>query len=123
MIVDYRKFISALLTAALSAVAAQTIGGHITQVGWVNVGVAVATAALVVLSPNIPGSAPYTKALVAGIGAGLALFASIVGAGSLASVTPAEWTQVGLAVLNTVAVTFVRNGSVPAPAVRPAVRS
>jgi hypothetical protein len=116
-VTQYSKFFTALLAAAVSALAAQLVGGHITQVGLVNVALAVVTAALVFVSPNVPELAPYTKALVAGLGAGAALLATLIGAGSLSAVTPAEWTQIGVAVLNTAAVYFVKNGP-PAAASR-----
>lgn len=117
----YSKFLSALAAAAISALAAQVIGGHVTQVGLVNVALAVVTAALVYVSPNVPGLAPYSKALVAGLGAGAQVLATIIGAGSLAALTPSELAQIGIAVVNVAVVYFVRN-SPPLPAPAPARR-
>jgi hypothetical protein len=119
----YSKLFTALSSAAISALALQLIGGSLTQVGLVNVAIAVVGAAAVYFSPNVPGRAPYSKAIMAGLAAGATLLATLIGAGSLMAVTPAEWSQVGLAVLNTAVVWFVKNSPMPAAARRKAMEA
>lgn len=91
---QYRKALVALLSAILTGVgAAVTDDGLINATEWVNVAIVAVGALHVYVSPNVPG-AGTTKAIVAGLSAGLVLLVNLVSE----SVTPTEWVQLAVAV-------------------------
>ncbi len=117
----YNKLGAAVMAAIASALVAQFVGGHMTQVGFVNVGLAGLSAVAVWAAVNHPVLSPYSKAIMAGLFAGAALLNTLVGAGSLAAVTGSEWAQVGIAVASAAAVYMVANATGAAPVARASV--
>jgi hypothetical protein len=85
----YAKSLLAVLVTAISAIVAAMTDGVVSNVEWINVGIAGAGAAAVFAAPNVPGSR-YTKAVLAVITAVLTFFVTAVTDG----VSSAEWLQV-----------------------------
>ncbi len=103
----YWKSVVAVIVAVLSAVGAALTGDEtISNNEWVNVAIAGVTAAAVFAAPNVPG-ARYTKAILAVLGAGLAVLASAI----LGGVTYTEWIQIILAGAGAVGV-YAKSNSV-----------
>jgi len=85
----YAKSLLAVLVTAITAIVAALTDNVITNVEWINVGIAAAGAAAVFAAPNVPG-ARYTKAVLAVITAVLTFFVTAVTDG----ISAAEWMQV-----------------------------
>jgi hypothetical protein len=85
----YAKSLLAVLVAGIYAIVAALTDNTITNVEWINVGIAVAGAAAVFTAPNVPG-AKTTKFVLAVITAVLTFFTTAVADG----VTTSEWLQV-----------------------------
>lgn len=109
---NYSKLFAAVVAAGLSALVGYLTDGVITNIEWINVGIAVATAAAVFTAPNVPGAA-YTKSILAVILAVLTFFVTAV----TDSITTAEWLQVGVIVLGALGVYAVPNTGSRASAV------
>jgi len=91
--------------------------GHITTAGLLNVAIIGVGALMVFAAPNVPG-AMYTKFFLQALAAALAVLVTFVGAGSLTSITPAEWLQVIIAAGTAVGVFAFPNAPLPAAAAR-----
>jgi len=100
----YAKSLLAVLVTAISAVVAAMTDGVISNVEWINVGIAAAGAAAVFAAPNVPG-AKYTKGVLAIIMAVLTFFVSAVTDG----VSSAEWLQALVIAAGAVGVIAVPN--------------
>lgn len=86
----YWKAVVAVIVTILSAVGAALTGDEVISANeWVNIAIAGVTAAGVFAAPNVPG-ARYTKAVLAVLGAGLAVMASAI----IGGVTYTEWIQI-----------------------------
>ncbi|MET9262424.1 hypothetical protein [Amycolatopsis sp. NPDC004079] len=101
---QYAKAAAAVLAAGASAALAALTGDQtISPLEWVNILIAIATAAAVFTAPNVPG-ASVTKAALAAIMTGLTAAANIVAADSSTS-----WWQLLSAFGGAVLVYAVRN--------------
>ncbi|MBB1153534.1 hypothetical protein [Amycolatopsis dendrobii] len=101
---NYAKAAVAVLAAGASAALAALTGDQtISTLEWVNILIAIATAASVFTAPNVPG-ASVTKAALAAIMTGLTACANLVGANSSTS-----WWQLFSAFLGAALVYAVRN--------------
>lgn len=90
------KFINAILmvvAAGVSIAVAAVSDGQVTQVEGLNIATVVFGAIAVYLAPLVP-DAQYVKWGIAGLTAGLSALVTVIGAGGVQGVTPAEWTQV-----------------------------
>lgn len=92
----YRKFVAAVLGAVVMAIAGFWTDGQITASEWINVAIGGVAAAQVYIAANLAGDpmARYTKSIIAGLAAGLALLTSLITSG----ISAQEWLQVGIAV-------------------------
>src|SRR6478609_5766496 len=89
----YWKSVVAVIVAILSAALAALTGDNtISSTEWVNVAIAGVTAAAVFAAPNVPG-ARYTKAILAVLGAALAVLASVI----IGGLTQTELLQIVVA--------------------------
>ena len=89
----YWKAVLAVVVTVLSAVGAALTGDEtISNNEWGNIAIAGVTAAGVFAAPNVPG-ARYTKAVLAVLGAALAVMASAI----IGGITYTEWIQIVLA--------------------------
>lgn len=89
----YWKAVVAVIVTVLSAIGAALTGDEvISNPEWVNVAIAGVTAAAVFAAPNVPG-ARYTKAILAVLGAALAVMASAI----IGGITYTEWIQIIIA--------------------------
>jgi hypothetical protein len=100
----YAKSLLAVLVTAITAIVAAMTDNVITDVEWINVGLAAAGAAAVFAAPNVPG-ARYTKGILAVITAVLTFFVGAVTDG----VSTAEWLQVLVIAAGAVGVIAVPN--------------
>jgi hypothetical protein len=101
---NYAKSLLAVLATAVTAIVAAMTDNTITDVEWINVGIAAAGAAAVFAAPNVPG-ARFTKFILSAITAILVFFASAVTDG----VSGAEWLQALIVALGAVGVYAVPN--------------
>lgn len=102
----YWKAVVAVLVTVLSAIGAALTGDEtISNPEWVNVAIAGVTAAAVFAAPNVPG-ARYTKAILAVLGAALAVMASAI----IGGITYTEWIQIIVAGAGAVGVYAKSNG-------------
>ncbi|MEW2507606.1 hypothetical protein AB0878_44820 [Amycolatopsis sp. NPDC047767] len=114
MAMQYAKAAVAVLAAGVSAVLAALTGDQmISTLEWVNIAIAVATAASVFAAPNVPG-ARATKLVLAVIMTGLTAVVNVIGA---EATTPTDWWQLLTAFLGAVVVYAVRNTPQSPPAV------
>lgn len=89
----YWKAVVAVIVTVLSAVGAALTGDEvISNNEWVNIAIAGVTAASVFAAPNVPG-ARYTKAILAVLGASLAVMTSAI----IGGITYTEWIQIIIA--------------------------
>lgn len=96
----YWKSFLAVVVTILSAILAALTGDEvISNPEWVNVAIAGVTAAAVFAAPNVPG-ARYTKAILAVLGAGLAVLSSAI----IGGVTQTELIQIAVAAAGAVGV-------------------
>lgn len=100
----YAKALMAVLVTVVSAIVAAMTDGAVTNVEWINVGIAAAGAAAVFSAPNVPG-AVFTKAVLAIITAVLTFFVSAVTDG----ISTAEWLQALVVAAGAVGVYAVPN--------------
>lgn len=100
----YAKALMAVLVTVVSAIVAAMTDGAVTNVEWINVGIAAAGAAAVFSAPNVPG-AVFTKAVLAIITAVLTFFVSAVTGG----ISTAEWLQALVVAAGAVGVYAVPN--------------
>ena len=98
---------AAMLTAALPLITRGNTG-ELTPTEWVNVGVAMTGAGTVYIAANLEGQGwwNYTKAIMSAISAGLMLLVSFLTDGT---VSRAEWAQIGMALVGTLAVALISN--------------
>lgn len=109
----YAKAAAAVLAAGASAVLAALTGDQtISTLEWVNILIAIATAATVFTAPNVPG-ARVTKCALAVIMTGLTAVVNIVGA---ESTTDTNWWQLLTAFAGAVLVYAARNAAESPPA-------
>lgn len=104
----YAKSLLAVVATIITGVVAALSDNTITPTEWLNVGILAATAASVFTGPNVPG-APYTKAILAVIGAALTFLSSALVDG----ISAAEWGQVAVVALAAVGVGAVGNAVNP----------
>ncbi len=110
---QYAKAGAAVLAAGVSAILAALTGDqHISTLEWVQVLIAIATAATVFTAPNVPG-ARVTKAAVAVIMTGLTAVVNVVGA---EGTTDTNWWQLLSAAAGAILVYTVRNTAESPPA-------
>lgn len=83
----YKKLFVSVAAAGLAALGAVVTGG-VTSIEWVNVAIAVVTAASVFAAPEVPG-AKYTKTVLAVFGAVLVALTSYITGG----IHGDEWYQ------------------------------
>ena len=103
---QYAKAGMAVIAAGASALVAAYTGDQIiTTLEWINVAIAVATAAAVFAAPNVPG-APVTKFILAMIMTGLTAAVNIIAADPHSGTV---WFQLLAAVAGAAAVYSVRN--------------
>lgn len=113
MAMQYAKAAAAVLAAGASAVLAALTGDQaISVLEWVNILIAVATAASVFTAPNVPG-ARVTKFVLAVIMTGLTAVVNIVGA---EGTTDTSWWQLLTAAAGAILVYAVRNSAESPPA-------
>ncbi|WP_372663515.1 hypothetical protein [Amycolatopsis kentuckyensis] len=109
----YAKAAAAVLAAAASAVLAALTGDQtISVLEWVNILIAVATAASVFTAPNVPG-ARVTKFVLAVIMTGLTAVVNLVGA---EGTSDTNWWQLLTAFAGAILVYAVRNTAENPPA-------
>lgn len=109
----YAKAAAAVLAAAASAILAALTGDQtISVLEWVNILIAVATAASVFTAPNVPG-ARVTKFVLAVIMTGLTAVVDIVGADAT---TDTNWWQLLTAFAGAILVYALRNTAESPPA-------
>lgn len=109
---QYLKMLVAVAGTVLMALVPLLQSGHVDTAGILNVVIVGVGALMVFANPNVPG-AQYTKFILSALAAGLAVLVTFVGAGSLTSVTPAQWIQVVIAAGTAVGVWAFPN--TPAP--------
>jgi len=73
----YAKSLLAVVVTVIAGIVAAMTDNVVTNVEWINIGIAAAGALAVFAAPNVPG-ARYTKAILAVITAVLVFFASAV---------------------------------------------
>lgn len=95
----YGKVIAALVFAAITAVQAAISDGHLTPTEWVQVAIAVTTAAIVWLVPALP-QAPWTKTALGAVLAALNVLVTVIAHG----VSAYDLTEIALAVLTALGV-------------------
>jgi|SRR5882757_427006 len=100
----YAKSLFAVLATVVTAIVAAMTDNVVSNVEWINVGIAAAGAAAVFAAPNVPGSR-YTKAVLAVITTVLTFFVTAVTDG----VSTAELLQVLVIALGAVGVYAVPN--------------
>lgn len=100
----YAKSLLAVLVTAITAIVAAMTDGAVSNVEWINVGIAAVGAAAVFAAPNVPG-AKYTKAILAVLAAVLTFFVTAVTDG----ISTAEWLQVLVIAAGAVGVFAVPN--------------
>lgn len=100
----YAKSLLAVLVTAITAIVAAMTDNVISDVEWINVGIAATGAAAVFAAPNVPG-AKYTKGILAILAAVLTFFVSAVTDG----VSTAEWLQALVIAAGAVGVIAVPN--------------
>jgi hypothetical protein len=100
----YAKSLLAVIVTAITAIVAAMTDNVITDVEWINVGLAAAGAAAVFAAPNVPG-AKYTKGILAVIVAVLTFFVGAVTDG----ISTAEWLQVLVIAAGAIGVIAVPN--------------
>jgi len=107
----YAKAIGQILAAALVILVAALSDGTISPVEFVNIMIAIVTAAGVYLVPNLDsGIAKYAKAIVSLVGAALAALVLILSPGiGFDQVTLADWLTVLLAALAAIGIGIVPN--------------
>jgi chromate transport protein ChrA len=101
---NYAKMFAAVVATVLSALVAVMSDGSISNVEWINVGIAAVTAAAVFAAPNVP-FANYTKSVLAVLMAVLTFFTTAISNG----VTTSEWLQVAVIALGALGVYAVPN--------------
>lgn len=110
---QYAKAAAAVVAAGASAVlAALTADETISTLEWVNILIAIATAASVFTAPNVPG-ARVTKFVLAVIMTGLTAVVNIVGSDAT---TDTSWWQLLTAGAGAILVYAVRNTAEHPPA-------
>lgn len=103
------KFLVALVFAGLTAVSPLIAGdGNVDTSEWLQVGVALATAASVWVAANVP-DLTWAKTAIAVIGGGLSAATAAITDG----ISPAEWVNIVLAALAVVFVWAVPNAPRP----------
>lgn len=100
----YAKSLFAVLATVLTAIVAAMTDSVISDVEWINVGIAAVAAAGVFAAPNVPG-ARYTKSILAVLAAVLTFFVTAVTDG----ISSAEWLQVAVIALGAVGIYAVPN--------------
>lgn len=98
------KFLAALFFAVLTALSSVFTDGQVTNVEWVQIGIAAATAAGVWIAANVP-SMTWAKTAVAVVLAALNFLVTAIDGG----LTTAELINLGLAAAGVLAVYFVPN--------------
>ncbi len=113
MAMQYAKAATAVLAAGASAVLAALTGDEtISTLEWVNILIAIATAASVFTAPNVPG-ARVTKFFLAVIMTGLTAAVNVVGADATADT---NWWQLLTAAAGAILVYAIRNAAERPPA-------
>lgn len=108
----YAKAAAAIVAAGASAVVAALSGDQvISDLEWINILIAIATAASVFTAPNAPG-ARATKFVLAGVMAGLTAAVNLVSDAA----EPTNWWQLLVAGLGAALVYAVRNTPESPPA-------
>lgn len=109
----YAKAIGQIIAAAMIILVSALSDGLISPVEFVNIAIAIVTAAGVYWVPNLEaGLAKYAKAITSMAGAALAALVLILGTGiGLGDVTLADWLTVALAALATLGIGIVPNAS------------
>lgn len=106
----YAKSVLAVIAAGISAAIVALTGDAVfDDVEYINVAIAVVTAAAVFTGPNVRG-ANVTKSVLAVLGAVLTLAVNLIADG----ITVSEWLQLGMAALGALGVYFVPNRQGPA---------
>lgn len=101
---NYAKSLLAVVATVITGIVAAMTDGNVTNVEWINIGIAAAGALAVFAAPNVPG-ARYTKAFLAAVTAALVFFASAVTDG----ISHAELLQAIVVVLGALGVYAVPN--------------
>lgn len=104
-VVNYAKLGAAVVATILSAIIAALTGDAvISDIEWINIGIAGVGALAVFSAPNVPG-APVVKTILAVLSAVLVLLVNLIADG----VTISEWMQLGVAALGALGVYAVPN--------------
>lgn len=115
----YSKLLVWAVFAALMLLPSALGDGHISAVEGVQMLIAAAGAVVVWVSGHLPANVTWPKTVAGAAAAGLALLVTAVAAGGFSGVTPAEWSNIALAVLGALGVGVVPTVVAPLAGPRP----